>query len=112
MLGLRGAGAPPAVSSGDPWSGAEWPWGAPLVGGAGRVLPSCGAGLQGASLVGGAYFRGGAAPLVGGAGGVLPTCGRGFRAAAPLVGGSSGCCPLAGAELVGRRLQLFRLGAP
>ena len=51
MLGLlRAAGAPPAVSSGDPWGGAgRVSWGAPLLwAGLLEVLPSCRAELLGA----------------------------------------------------------------
>ena len=65
MLGLlRGAGAPPAVSSGDPWGGAgRVSWGAPLLW----------AGLLGCCPLVGGVCRG-AALLWAGLLEVLPSC--------------------------------------
>ena len=77
MLGLHcGAGTPPAVSSGGPWSRAGWAsQGASLLwAGLLRVLPSCGRGWWGCCpLVGRASW--GAALLRVGLIGVLPSCG-------------------------------------
>lgn len=83
----------------------------PLVGGAGRVLPSCGAGLLRVLLLW-VGLIGGAALLWAGLVGVLPTCGRGFSVAALLWAGFLGVLPSCRAELVGAQASALSAGGP